>query len=147
MAPAPQISGWFWTMLESSDRSLKALCRQLEQSTPDQLRQYCEEYSEAKDCVDPCAWVECHPHLSKECSEDHGDDFAAWVVMQGRAFFEQVLSHPEAIAKYMDRFERSERDQTDSSRWDESVDRVEYVGSQRADYIASCILRERYHQS
>lgn len=79
MAHGPLISAWFWAMLESSECSLKALCRQLEQVTPDQLHQYRDEYDEAKDSVNPCGWVECQPHLRGECSEDHGDDFAAWV--------------------------------------------------------------------
>lgn len=146
MDHGPRISAWFWKLLESSGRSLNTLCRQLEQLPADQLRQYRDEYDEAKSYVNPCYWDECYPYLRRDCSEDHGDDFAAWVVMQGRAFYEEVRSYPEAIEGYLDRFAEAEagRRAGKPGWWDESVDRPEYRGSQRADFIASQILRERF---
>jgi hypothetical protein len=140
----PRISAWFWELLESSGRSLSFLCRQLEQLPEDQLRRYRDDYDEAKSYVNPCYWDECLPHLRQDCSEDHGDDFAAWVVMKGRAFYEEVRPHPEAVGGYLDQFAEAERWAGKPGEWDESVDRPEYRGSQRADFIASRILWERF---
>lgn len=145
MVADPRFSPWFWELLESSEHSLRSLCRRLEQLPKEQLRRYRLEYDEAKDCVNPCYWEECYPHLSEECSEDHGDDISAWVVMQGRDFFEQVLTHPEEVQRYLDIFSKVEmRQGFPELRWDETVDRAEFQGYQRADYIASPIYQTRF---
>lgn len=149
MARDPRISVRFWRLLESAGRSLNALCRQLEQLPREQLQKYREEYDEAKSYVNPCYWDECHPHLRRSCSEDHGDDFAAWVVMQGRAFYSEVRSHPEMVEAYLDQFTAAEAERRSGKVgwWDNEVDRPEYRGSQRADYIASRILRGRFGEA
>ena len=85
---------WFWSILESSNRSLVALCRQLEELPKDQLRRYRLEFDKWAGEVNPHHWEECQPHLSESCSEDSAEDFAAWVVMQGLSFYEEVASPP-----------------------------------------------------
>jgi hypothetical protein len=145
MTDDSQIPAWFWELLESSCRSLRVLCRTLEQLPKEQLQRYRQEYDEAMSRVNPCYREECGPHLSTDCSEDHGDDFSAWVVMQGRAFFEQVLAHPEEVQLYLDMFSAVEMQTSHPElRWNEEVDRDEYRGYQRADYIASPIYKARF---
>jgi hypothetical protein len=145
MTDGPQLVPWFWELLESSGRNLRSLCRKLEQLPKEQLRRYRLDYDEAKDCVNPCCREECQPHLSGDCSEDHGDDFAAWVVMQGREFFERVRTHPEEVPRYLDMFGAAEaRRDSPELRWDLEVDRDEYRGYQRADYIATPIYAARF---
>ena len=136
----PELSAWFWELLESSNSSLRLLCRKLEQ----QLRAYRRQYDEAKDYVNPCYCEEFSPYLADGCSEDHGDDFSAWVVMQGHRFYEEVQTDPTSIQRYLDLFGDVERRVEGSPRWDESVDREEYRGYQRADYIATPIYRLRF---
>lgn len=145
MARGYRISAKFWTLLESSGRSLTALCRQLEQLTEAQLRRFRQDYNEAKCWVNPHDWAECSTYLQRSCSEDHGDDFAAWVVMQGRAFFDEVRSHPEAIENYLDEYEKAHAARSSSAMWwNTEVDKPEYRGWQRADYIATRICQLRF---
>jgi Protein of unknown function (DUF4240) len=141
----PPVSPWFWDQLESSGRSLRSLCRKLEELPKEELRRYRLEYEEAKCDVNPCSWDACQPFLSGGCSEDYGDDFAAWVVMQGREFFGRVLSHPEDVQRHLEMFgEVGMRRGPADLRWDNEVDREDYGGCQRADYIALAVYRARF---
>lgn len=140
----PKVSPWFWELLESSNSSLRSLCRKLEQLPKEQLRAYRLQYDEAKEFVNPCYCEEFGPHITDDCSEDHCDDFSAWVVMQGRRFYEQVRADPASIQRYLDLFDEVERKLEGSLRWDQSVDREEYRGYQRADYIATPIYKLRF---
>jgi hypothetical protein len=145
MADDPAPSPWFWEILESSHRSLRSLCGRLEQLSRHELQRYHLEYEAAKDQVNPCYWDECAEHLLTECSEDHGDDFAAWVVMQGREFYEQVSAHPEEVHQHLDLFSEVDRDQNQHALgWDEEVGREEYRGYQRADYVVAAVYRLRF---
>lgn len=147
MTDKPELSAWFWEVLESSNRSLRTLCRQLEQASKAQLCRYKIDFDDAKACVNPCFWDECLEYLSDDCSEDHGDDFAAWVVMQGRAFFERVVAQPEDIDEYLEMFSAADAETGDpETLWDLEVDRDEYRGYQRADYIAEPIYLARFGQ-
>jgi hypothetical protein len=138
-------SPWFWGLLEGAARSLRALSQRLEQLPEQDLRQYRREYDQAKDAVNPCSWEHCQPYLARGCSEDHGEDFAAWVVMQGREFYQEVLSHPEQVQRYLDLFSDQDVGLGPAElRWDESVDRDEFRGYQRADYIAIPIYASRF---
>jgi hypothetical protein len=137
---------WFWELLESSGRSLRALCRRLEQLPKEQLRRYRLMYDKLKGEVNPHGWEECHPYLTDQCSEDHADDFAAWVVMQGLAFYDEVAAHPEQIQHYLGMFAQAEAERRSGRQgaWDNEADRPEYRGYQRADYIASPIYLMRF---
>lgn len=139
MEHGPNVSPWFWTILESADRSLTSLRTQLEGLTEDELRSFRREFDEAKDYVDPCHWAACRPHLTRGCSEDHGDDFAAWVVMQGRAFYDRIRAHPQGIAGFLAAFERGDR----AGRWSDDDSAAEFRGCGRGDDLANRIHRAR----
>jgi hypothetical protein len=135
----------FWDLLGSSGRNLHILSRKLELFTKLDLCRYCIAYDNWKSEVNPHYWEECHRYLTEPCSEDHSDDFAAWVVMQGVEFYDEVASHPERILQYLEMFSDCESGRRHAElRWDEEVDRDDYRGCQRADYIASAIYRSRY---
>src|SRR5262249_42206062 len=142
----PRLSSWFWDLLESAGHNLCALCRKLEELPQEQLERYRLEYDEAMGYVNPCYCEEFHPYLVDECSEDHCDDFAAWVVSQGREFYERVRSQPEAVQQHFDMFVRAETGRRSRMQgwWDDRVDRPEYRGYQRPDYIASPIYEMRF---
>jgi Protein of unknown function (DUF4240) len=137
---------WFWKLLASSNRNLIALCRQLEQLPKEQLRQYRLEYDKRAGYVNPHSWEECQPHYNKYYSEDSSEDFAVWVVMQGLDFYDEVAYHPEKIDDYINAYEQAEveRRKGDPRWWNNDVDRPEYRGYQRADYVASPIYRARF---
>jgi hypothetical protein len=122
------------------------LCRKLEQLPRERLRDYRRQYDEAKEFVNPCYLEMFGPYLTRDCSEDHGDDFSAWVVMRGHRFYEQVRTDPASIMRYLDLFDDVECNVEGAPRWDERVDREEYRGYQRADYIAAPIYRMRFGQ-
>jgi hypothetical protein len=78
-------------------------------------------------------------------SEDGSDDFAAWVVMQSREFYERVRTQPALIQQFLELQEALEIGEGDPAySCDDSVDQKEYEGSQRADYIASPIYGMRF---
>src|SRR5215218_7900210 len=91
----------FWDLLGSSGRNLCTLRRKLEQFSKLDLCRYRVAYDNWKSEVNPHYWEEAHPYLTEPCSEDHSDDFAAWVVMQGVEFYDEVASHPERIQQYL----------------------------------------------
>lgn len=64
--------------------------------------------------------------MNGDCSEDHGEDFAAWVVSRGRVFLDEVRLHPEAIQRYLDEFDPLES------------------GFVRPDHITSKVFYERF---
>src|SRR4051794_1448705 len=121
----PELSPWFWELLESSNRTLRSLCRKLEQLPKDELRNYQRQYDEVKEFVNPHYCEEFWPYLTDGYSEDDCDDFSAWVVMRGRDFYEQVRADPASLPRYVALFAEVERKVAGSPRWDTSVDRAE----------------------
>jgi hypothetical protein len=137
--------GSFWDVIGSSARNLRTLSRKLERFSKLDLCRYRVAYDNWKSQVNPHYWEECHPYLAEACSEDHSDDFAAWVVMQGVEFYDEVATHPERVQQYLEMFSDCEAGLGQGElRWDQEVDRDDYRGSQRADFIASAIYRSRF---
>jgi uncharacterized protein (TIGR02996 family) len=148
---SPRIYPWFWRLLESASRNLRTLIRHLEVLPEERLRQYHEQFEEAKDYINPSLREVYHPFLSGGCSGDHGDDFSAWVVMEGREFYERLRAHPEQVAQYFEMYDaahqrrgRKGTNRAAAGVWDCEVDRPEYEGSQRADYIVHPIYLARF---
>lgn len=142
------IPQWFWDLLASAERSLRSLCHQLEQLPRERLLQFQTAFDEAKDSLNPYSdWVEAAPHISEWPSEDGADDFSAWVVIQGKEFYHRVRANPDEIQHYLDLFNDVEAGRHPSMHWDIEVDREEYRGYQRADYIITPIYRTRFGQS
>jgi hypothetical protein len=143
----PRLSPWFWDLLESSSRSLKSLARKLEQLPKEQLLSHRDQYEEAKGYIDVGQDKKYWPYMKDHAlySEDGSDDFAAWVVMQGREFYERVRTQAELIQQFLDLHEDDEIGEGDPAYfWENSVEKKEYEGSQRADYIASPIYEMRF---
>jgi len=142
---APPIQPWFWELLSSAQRSLRSLCRQLEALPRERLRAYRATFDDAKASVDPYLdWNEASPHITDWPSEDGADDFAAWVVVQGREFYERVLQNPGRADEFLDLFRETEMRRRPELAWDNRVDQPEYRGNQRADTIATSIYRARF---
>jgi hypothetical protein len=146
----PDVSPWFWEVIAASQCTLRLLCRQLEGMSKDEIVRYQAQYERAKEAINPYCDDGLWRFVSSESgpSEDHADDFAAWVVTQGRAYYEEVRGHPENFQRYLDLF----TDEVDSGfgrsrlRWDEEVDNDAYRGYQSADGIASAIYRDRFSE-
>jgi hypothetical protein len=119
----------------------------LEQLPAEQLLSYRDQYEDAKGWIDVGQDKKYWPYMDDHSlySEDGSDDFAAWVVMQGREFYERVRTEPESIQHFLNLHEDVECGEGDPMYcWDDSVDKEEYEGSQRADYIASPIYELRF---
>lgn len=134
---------WFWKIISASKKSLRLLCRQLERMPKEKLISYQRQYEEAKCLVNPLYREDFETFADDDwsCSEDDADDFAAWVVMQGKPFFDEMLADPAKLFAHAKAFGEADRV---SETWDESVDRPEYRGYQRADYVATPIYRARF---
>jgi hypothetical protein len=137
----PRIDEWFWDVLESSNHSLRALCRQLEAMPRERLYAFQYQYYEAMDYVAP-GDADLPAHVPENV--DH-EDFADWVVSQGRTFYYRLRRDPEGLLTYIDMYLASEEDTGSLElRWDEEVDREEYRGSQSPFQIGFVIYRARF---
>lgn len=67
----------------------------------------------------------------RDCSEDHADDFAAWVVSRGRAFWNKVRNHPADGPRFLDEFEPAAFD----------------AMNRRPDFIAGEVFHTRFGES
>jgi hypothetical protein len=145
-------SQWFWELLSTSQRSLRNLSSKLEKLSKADLQQYYLIYEDAKSSINPCYREEYDPFLEDDfmCSEDHGDDFAAWAVMQGLDFYTQVRDQPNHIQQFLNEFEESLVLDSEG-HWDMEVDREQYKGYARPDYIASAVygllFKEDLHEA
>jgi len=143
MEPLPDPS--FWQVIDASKKSLRKLCRQLERMTKEELISYQRQYEDAKSLVNPIYREDFHSFADEnwECSEDGADDFAAWVVMRGKPFFEKLLDDPPLLFAQAKAFEEADDDDLAETQWDEEVDRPEYRGYQRADYVANLLMASK----
>ncbi len=143
----PPFEEWFWPLLESSKPSLRALCRKLEALSKEQLFCFQRQYADAMDYVYRDHWDD--PELPPTVRESGlGDDFRAWVVSQGKAFYYEVRSNPDRLQKYLDTFEACDTGSGFAElRWDREVDRDEYRGYQCPSMIAFPIFEARFGKS
>jgi hypothetical protein len=142
----PQIDDWFWDVLDSSQHRLRALCRRLEALPRHQLYAFQYQYWEAMEYVPPGDQeVPRLPETVRIQADFDGEDFAAWVVSQGRVFYYDLRREPERLQACIDMYLASEDGRGfPELRWDEEVDREEYRGSQSALQIGFAIYRMRF---
>lgn len=142
--------GAFWAILESSRRDLRRLCKKLERLSKANLRDFQFKYEKAKRKVNPYYRDVLWKHVSdlEAISEDHADDFSAWVVSLGRSFFERVNKAPKSIRDYLGLFEECENGNRKHRglQWNDDVDRKEYRGYERPDYVAYAIFQTRFQE-
>lgn len=131
----------YWSLIESSQRKLAELARQLETLMQDELVAYQVHCWHAKEDVNPFSRFEEMRPLRIPCSEDQGDDFSAWVLGEGRAFFEMVRDHPAEIQKFMDLYEDPK-----GPKWETTVQRKEYQGFRSVDLLAKAVYRKRFRE-
>lgn len=100
----PRLSPWFWPLVESLGRDATGMESQFCAMSRQRLLAFRRMYDRARSHV--------HPYLrgdfvfgDRDCSEDHADDFAAWVVSRGRAFWDEVRRRPEDGSRYLGEFE------------------------------------------
>ena len=131
---------WFWNIVESSERTLKKMCKKLETLSQEELVNFQRICWHLKEDVNPFTRSD-EMKIGRACSEDHGDDFSGWVIAEGRAFFENVRDHPEDAQKHNDFLEREHR-----KRWDTSVDDEDYKGYQSVDMIAKAVYEKKFDE-
>ena len=142
----PQIDDWFWGILDSSQRNLRALCRQLEVLPRDQLYAFHYQYWEAMEYLPPGDQEVPRLFPGVRVPTDFDDeDFAAWVVSQGRVFYYDLRREPERLQACIDMYLASEEGRgCPELRWDEAVDREEYRGCQSPFQVGFVIYRARF---
>jgi hypothetical protein len=142
----PRIDDWFWDVLESSRHSLRALCRQMEAMPRERLYAFLYQYWEAMDYVPPGDQdVPRLPPTVRVPADFDGEDFAAWVVSHGRAFYYDLRRQPERLQAYIGMYLASEEGRGfPESRWDERVDREEYRGRQSPFQVGFAIYQARF---
>jgi hypothetical protein len=142
-------SPWFWSVLASAGRNLNTLAQQLEKMSREELLEYAAEYQDAMEevnpyCFDEVSWDRVSEAVAAaSLSEDGAEDYAMWVVSLGDAFFDEVCRTEHRIAMFFELFEESER-RDGPNRWDLSVDRPEYRGSQSPFDIAAAVYAVRF---
>src|SRR5207253_5796722 len=99
------------------------------------------QYWEAMEYLPPAARLRT-PRVPDELDEE---DFAAWVVSQGRAFYYALRRQPETLQACIDRYLASEEGQGFLElRWDVEINREEYRGAQSAFQVGFVIYRTRF---
>src|SRR5262249_34522777 len=130
---------WFWDVLESSRHSLRALCRELEALPREQFYAFQYQYYEAMDYVEPN-----NQDVPVPADVDD-EDFADWVVSQGRVFYYDLRRDPEKLPACIEMYLASEEGRGFLElRWNEEVDRDEYRGWQSPFQIGFAIYRARF---
>jgi hypothetical protein len=123
----PRLPPWFWPLVESFGGEVRAMTERFKAMPRRRLLAFRRQYDRALSHV--------HPYHredfvigDRECSEDHGDDFAAWVVSQGRVFWDGLRRHPTSFQRRLEEFEP-----------------VSFEAMQRRpDFIASAVFHERF---
>ena len=144
----------FWRALASYDGSHQRMREHLERIPEDQLRFMAEEFRDATCYVNPYGRDDYRPYCRWEWSEDSGNDFAAWVVMRGEDFYDDVRSQPERIETFTLQHEAAERalrrrDSTNRRRKpggpvrNAEEDRIQFERS-RLDHVAMGIYYDRH---
>jgi hypothetical protein len=104
---AVRVAPWFWPLVESF-RGREAVVRRALAALPKaRLVAFNRQYRAASDLVNPCYREDMMAQLPDGCSEDHGQDFAEWVVSRGRAFYHAVRTNPADVARYMAEFDQA----------------------------------------
>ncbi len=127
---APRLSPWFWPLVESLGGDVSAMEERFMAMPRQRLLAFRRMYDRALSHVHPYH----RPDFvfgERDCSEDHADDFAAWVVSRGREFWDAVRRHPENGPRHLDAFEPIA---------DKEMGR-------RPDFIAGNVFYERFGES
>jgi hypothetical protein len=137
----PRIDDWFWDVLESSRHSLRALCHQLEAMPREKFYALQYQYHEAMDYVAPDD-EDVPVHVPADV--DH-EDFADWVVSQGRTCYYDLRRQAGRLEAYLDMYQASEEGRGYLElRCNEEVDRDEYRGWQSPFQVGFAIYRARF---
>lgn len=92
-------SAWFWEIIARAARDRARLRGILLTLSEKDVRRFLDEFEGA------AAELKDEPYLGfidPNESEDGVDDIARWTVSQGREVFQNILNHPDAIAKHVD---------------------------------------------
>ena len=127
---SPRLPLWFWPLVESLDGDVPAMETRFRAMPRQRLLAFRRMYDRALSGVHPYHRTD-FVFGDRDCSEDHADDFAAWVVSRGRTFWDQVRRCPEDGPAYLDEFEPiSFREMC-----------------RRPDFIAGNVFQERFGES
>ncbi|QSQ11376.1 DUF4240 domain-containing protein [Myxococcus landrumensis] len=93
------VSDRFWMIVERAHGQASELKRILWEMSEAEVARFHEEFVRTASVLrgDPFAAL-----MGDEVSEDGLMDIAYWVVAQGRAFYENILRHPEEIPRGVD---------------------------------------------
>jgi hypothetical protein len=119
------LSPWFWELIESLGGDEEVMRQQFNELTRQRLLAFRRQFDRARGYVKPTCRADFRVQRGK-CSEDEGDDFAAWAVSRGRVFWLKVGGHPEAFEDKLDEFRQVE---------------AAFV---RPDYVVSSLFNERF---
>ncbi len=143
----------FWRALASYDGCHRRMRDHLERLPEDQLTFLAEQFQDAISCVDPSLRDDFWPYSRRVWTEDAGERFAAWVVMQGETVYDDVRSQPEQIEQFTAQSEAAEHDRRrrdDINRRrkpglarESEADRIQFQRS-RLDYVAMGVYYDRH---
>jgi hypothetical protein len=141
----PRMDDWFWDVSDSAEHSLRSLCGQLEALPRDKLYAFVYQYQDAMEQLPTCDQHVPRRTAAVRVPDDFDEeDFADWVVSQGRAFYYDLRRQPEWLQACVDMYRASEEGRGFLElRWDETLDRDEYRGSQSPFQVGFAIYRAR----
>ncbi|WP_171469892.1 DUF4240 domain-containing protein [Frigoriglobus tundricola] len=124
------MAAWFWPLVESLGTDADVMASRFRAMPLQRLLAFRRQYDRARGKVNPIYRAD-FVIGARDCSEDHADDFAAWVVSRGRAFWGEVRRHPSKCWQFLGEFEP-----------------VEFEAmSRRPDFIAGSVFHERFGEN
>ena len=96
---ANQGSDWFWNIIAMSQKNRAHLKELLSTFSSEELRRFDDEFIQLAADLKDDPFLQ---YIDSDESEDGIDDIARWVVSQGRAYYEEVWSHPERIPSHIE---------------------------------------------
>jgi uncharacterized protein (TIGR02996 family) len=143
----------FWRALTSYEGSYRRMREHLERIPEGQLRFLVNLFHSVMSEVAPHSRSKYWPYCRFEWAVNVGSDLAAWVVMQGKTFYDHVRSQPEHIVRFAEQREAAQQELRKRSSVNRSwepgpireaeEDRIQFQQS-RLDYIAMAVYRNRH---
>jgi hypothetical protein len=94
-----QGSDWFWNIIAMAQKSRARLKEVLGTLSSEELRRFDGEFIQLAADLKDDPFLR---YVDPQESEDGIDDITRWVVSQGRAYYQEVWAHPEAIPSRVD---------------------------------------------
>jgi hypothetical protein len=95
----PEVTDWFWDIIERADRSQEKLRRLLMELSRAEIERFQKEFVEAAIVFGEPPYID---FVDPDETEDDVETIGHWIVSQGKTRFIEILDNPELMPKHVD---------------------------------------------